>query len=205
MATCYPNHKPYHDDVIKWKHFQRYWSFLRGIHRSPGNSSHKGQWRGALMFPLICAWINGWVNNREAEDLRHHRAHYNVSVMSSKVYPLCQCLSDFSDHNSWVGDIKVVSLIVLPNHSGPNSPKQCDQMWNSVQHLSSAAETASPFIQIPVFYIEYLPYEQVFILLCFVAILYHQTAIDSRDWFTHVFQGSFIDTAVYEIHLKKYG
>ena len=24
-----------HDDVIKWKHFPRYWSFVRGIHRSP--------------------------------------------------------------------------------------------------------------------------------------------------------------------------
>ena len=23
-----------HDDVIKWKHFPRYWPFVRGIHRS---------------------------------------------------------------------------------------------------------------------------------------------------------------------------
>ena len=44
-----------HDDVIKWKHFPRYWPFLRWIHRSPVNSQHKGQWRGALMFSLICA------------------------------------------------------------------------------------------------------------------------------------------------------
>ena len=44
-----------HDDVIKWKHFPRYWPFMRGIHRSPANSPHKGQWRGALMFSLICA------------------------------------------------------------------------------------------------------------------------------------------------------
>ena len=48
-----------HDDVIKWKHFPRYWPFVRGIHRSPVNSPHKGQWRGALMFSLICARING--------------------------------------------------------------------------------------------------------------------------------------------------
>ena len=27
----------------------------RGIHRWPVNSPHKGQWRGALMFSLICA------------------------------------------------------------------------------------------------------------------------------------------------------
>ena len=52
-----------HDDVVKWKHFPRYWPFVRGIHRSTVNSLHKGQWRGALMFSLICAWINGRVNN----------------------------------------------------------------------------------------------------------------------------------------------
>ena len=67
-------------DVIKWKHFPRYWPFVRGIHRSPVNSPHEGQWHGALMFPLICASINGWVNNGEAGDLRRNRAHYDVTV-----------------------------------------------------------------------------------------------------------------------------
>ena len=72
-----------HDDVIKWKHFPRNWPFVRGIHRSTVNSPHKGQWRGALMFSLIWVWKNGWVNNGKAGDLRHHRAHYDVSVMSN--------------------------------------------------------------------------------------------------------------------------
>ena len=72
-----------HDDIIKWKHFSCYWPFVQGIHRSPVNSPHKGQWRGALMFSLICVWINGWVNNREAGDLRHYRAHYDVTVMKN--------------------------------------------------------------------------------------------------------------------------
>ena len=70
-----------HDDVIKWKHFPRYWPFVRGIHRSPVNSTYKGQWRGALMFSLICVWINNWVNNREAGDSRRHGTHYDVIVM----------------------------------------------------------------------------------------------------------------------------
>ena len=70
-----------HDDVIKWKHFPRYWPFVRGIPRSPVNSPHKGQWRGALMFTLICARINGWVNNCKAGDLRGNHAHYDVIVM----------------------------------------------------------------------------------------------------------------------------
>ena len=74
-----------HDDVIKWKHLPRNWPFVRGIHRSPVNSPHKGQWRGALMFYLICALMNGWVNIREAGDLRRHHAHYDVIVMSMDV------------------------------------------------------------------------------------------------------------------------
>ena len=45
------------------------------------NSPHKGQWRGALIFSLICTLINVWVNNGEAGDLRRHRAHYDVIVM----------------------------------------------------------------------------------------------------------------------------
>ena len=44
----------FHDDVVKWKHFPCYWHFVRGIHRSPVNSPHKGQWRRALMFSLVC-------------------------------------------------------------------------------------------------------------------------------------------------------
>ena len=44
------------DDVIKWKHFPRYWSIVRGIHHPPVNYPHKGQWRGALMFSLFCGW-----------------------------------------------------------------------------------------------------------------------------------------------------
>ena len=51
---------------------------VRGIHPSPVNSLHKGHWRGALMYSLICARINSWINNREAGDLRRHRAHYDV-------------------------------------------------------------------------------------------------------------------------------
>ena len=71
-----------HDAVIKWKHFPRYWPFVRGIHRSPVNSPHKGQWRGALIFSLIYVWINDWENNREAGDLKRYRAHCDVTVMS---------------------------------------------------------------------------------------------------------------------------
>ena len=75
----------FNDDVIKWKHFPRYWPFVRGIHRSPMNYPHKGQCRGALMFSLISAWIKGWVNNREAGNLGRNHVHYDVTVMNSSV------------------------------------------------------------------------------------------------------------------------
>ena len=74
MSILYEQWYTWHDDIIKWKHFPRYWPFVWGL--------HKGQWRGALVFSLICAWINGWVNNGEAGDLRCLRAHYGIIVMT---------------------------------------------------------------------------------------------------------------------------
>ena len=68
-----------------WRHqmetFSALLAFCAGNSPTPVNSPHKGQWRGALMFTLICARINGWVNNREAGDLRRYRTHYDVIVM----------------------------------------------------------------------------------------------------------------------------
>ena len=69
-----------------WRHQMETFSVLlvicAAIHRSPVNSPHKGQWRqGALMFSLILARTNGWVNNSEAGDLIRHRAHYDVILM----------------------------------------------------------------------------------------------------------------------------
>ena len=60
--------------------------FVREIHRPPVNFPHKGQWRWALKFSLICAWINGWVNNREAADSRRRRANYDVTVMNELLF-----------------------------------------------------------------------------------------------------------------------
>ena len=68
-----------------WRHQMETFSALLALCARnspvPVNSPHKGQWRGALMFSLIYAWINDWVNNREAGDLRRQRGHYDVIVM----------------------------------------------------------------------------------------------------------------------------
>ena len=100
-----------HDDVIKWKHFPCNWPFVRGIHLSPVNSPHKGQWRGALMFTLIWVSINGCVNTREAGDLRRYRLHYDVIVMLTKLWWLPKiflemwsaiCRPFFSGFHVWI-------------------------------------------------------------------------------------------------------
>ena len=86
-----PSHsiEVYNDDVIKWKQFPCYWPFVREIHRSLVNSPHKSQWHGALMFSLICAWINSWVKQwwgcwfeMPSHPLWHH---YNVCTIVDRL------------------------------------------------------------------------------------------------------------------------
>ena len=52
----------------------------------------EGQWRGALIIFLSCAWTNGWANNRVAGDLKRHRAHYDVAVINSSETQISQNL-----------------------------------------------------------------------------------------------------------------
>ena len=79
-----------YEDVIEWKLFPRYWPFVRGIHRSPV-TSQRPVTRKALMFTLICVWTADWVNNRDAGDLRRHRAHDDVIVMEYFCRSCCRC------------------------------------------------------------------------------------------------------------------
>ena len=107
-----------HEGVIKWKHFPRYWPFVRGIHRSPVNFPHKGQWRGASMFSSIYAWRNSWVNNREPGDLRRYRAHYDVTVMCFRSMDYIQLkyysqLKVTEDCKQSIGTRKVMSTVTV--------------------------------------------------------------------------------------------
>ena len=107
-------------DVIKWKHFPRYWPFVWRIHRPSVNSPHKDQWRGALMLSLICTWINGWVNNREAGDLRRHRAHSDVTVMMFAHYQ-----THYTDVITGTIASQITSLTIVYSivHSGTDQRK----------------------------------------------------------------------------------
>ena len=80
-----------HDDVIKWKHFPRYWPFVRGIHRSPGEFPAQRPVTRSFDFSLISTRINDWLNNGEAGDLRRYRAHYDVTVVGLSQISEQQC------------------------------------------------------------------------------------------------------------------
>ena len=65
--------------VITWKHFSRYWPFVREFTGHRWSPRTKPVARSFNV--LICAWKNGWVNNCKAGDLRRRRVHYDVTVM----------------------------------------------------------------------------------------------------------------------------
>ena len=117
-----------YNDVIKWKHLSHYWPFVRGIHRWPVNSPHKGQWHGALMFCLICAGTNGWINNGDAGDLRWHRA-YDATVMNLILSFL-----------TWVGRKLTHCCLIMPRDQSRYVPGQWETslQCNDVSHWLGA-------------------------------------------------------------------
>ena len=68
---------PYQRELLNRKISQKSYSPVTG------EFPHKGQWHGTLMLSLICAWINVWVNSREAGNLRRHCHHYDITAIVS--------------------------------------------------------------------------------------------------------------------------
>ena len=81
--------------------------------------AHKVQWRRALMFSLIWAWINGCVNNREAGDLRHQHNHYDVSVMNYRIH------GENSSSNHWNTSVTSHERWDIPNQQQLNCLWKC--------------------------------------------------------------------------------
>ena len=94
-----------HNEVIKWKHFPCYWPFVRGIHKgnpwvTGGVPSQRPVTRGSV-FSLICAWT---VEQTMETPVRHHHAHYDVTVMFSDIF--------YRIHwTHWEGNSVIVSII----------------------------------------------------------------------------------------------
>ena len=106
-----------HDDVIKWKHFPRYWPFVR--------FPAQRQVTRSFDVPLICVGLKGWINNREAGDSRRYRVHYDVTVMP------CKCWSRIHiwDQNQVIN----VSSDALVHVGG--SPSEGSTMFFTVWHM----------------------------------------------------------------------
>ena len=71
----------FHDDVIKWKHFPRYWSFRNSRVPVEFPAQRPLTWSFDVFYDLRLN--NAWVNNREAGDLRRRHAHYGVIVIQN--------------------------------------------------------------------------------------------------------------------------
>ena len=131
---------PAHDDVIKWKHFPCYWPFVQGVHRSPVNSPQKGQWRGALMFSLICAWINGWVNHK-AVDLKCFLAHYDITVMKRVWRIIPMCIQARKAYIPWIPVIIIIHWVKI-NDALSRVTLKCDGWpWKIIEHLFYATSS----------------------------------------------------------------
>ena len=116
--------------------FVRYCPFVKGIHPSQVTSDHKSQWRGALMFSLICAWINIWVNNHETGDLRRHHVHYDVIVM---VLLFCST------------DITLFYIIWVSSKWYKLYAAQCAGFWNVQQNLYLQTNTMCCRLDVGIF------------------------------------------------------
>ena len=103
---------------------------LRGIHRSPVNSPHTDQWRGALMFSLICAWTGNWVNNQDAGDLRRYRTHYDVTAM------WCRMVIQWSGQ-PWYLSAFNASILNWWNGSNWGVPCIMEKMASNLAHCST--------------------------------------------------------------------
>ena len=91
--------------------------------------AHKGQWSGALMSSLICASINGWVNNRGAGDFRRYRAHHDVTVMQ---YP--------TTITYWLWGIAMTQLM---HDNKQYEDKMLDYHYNDVTMSAMASQITS--------------------------------------------------------------
>ena len=146
--------------------FPRHWTFVREIRRSPVNSLHKGQWRGALMFSLICVWINGWVNNREAGGWRRYRAHYDVTVMH-RVLETIMTSRDMPFHN-WA------LIMTIPVHMHNDIIFTLPvRISDTCTRWSTASSYRQPFMNYWYFYKRYLyrkrhtsPQRRQYVSLC---------------------------------------
>ena len=82
------------------------------------------------MFSLICVWINGWVSNREAGDLRRYRAHYDVIVMCLTTQGVNASAVVIWDYYTVVSVI--INDLVFPDYSCFSTISFKTSLWNRI-------------------------------------------------------------------------
>ena len=116
--------------ITRWRNQRETFSALLAV--CAGNSPHKGQRRGALIFSLMCAGINGWVNNRVAVDFRRHSALYDVIAM----YLIVKLEGEYWPFRNVYDIFKIIALKIVNVVQ-----KLCHfRYWYFVRHLYGAFE-----------------------------------------------------------------
>ena len=99
------------DNVIKWRHFLRYWTFVRGIHRWPVNSSHKASdaklWCFLWSIRLnkrLCKQLWGWWFETPTRSKEH------VTFGFKKSLPLLISLRSINFPNIGMGFLRIIIL-----------------------------------------------------------------------------------------------
>ena len=116
-ATCIYPQGLFIPNSLRWTSGKsvRNWSETPKIRRLPFykiNNMHVHHW--VLMFPLICVLTDGWANNRDAVDLRRHRAHYDVTVMSVRPMLTRFTNADMRHTLHWVKSLlKGINLVTM--------------------------------------------------------------------------------------------
>ena len=166
--------------------------------RSPVNSPHKGQWRGALMFFWPASEKNDWVNNREAGDLRHQRTHcsfWRHCTVYPKKYAHGFCFAVLCCGYTLTGfpiSIRLTSLALWQSNDCPSASKatlvNMDKyfMWIHYERLhnhnkAKHNKTVCIFLGIycnvvtvdgqRVLCIQYIPRNMHTVLLCFAFVV----------------------------------
>ena len=154
------------------------------IRRSPVNSPHKGQCRGALTFSLVCAWINGWVNNGEAGDLRRHRAHYGVTVIN--VHKVVDIVLSLNSKVSKCAELMVAFVSKMSKSKQFHTDRLAFYVLTSNFNLMDGWITCG--------YTVYpKKYAHGFVVLCFVVVM-QSFIMNSHEVFIHIRQGCFAGT-----------
>ena len=102
-----------------------------------GNSLIKASDAELWCFFFICAWINGWINDGGADDLKCHHTHYDVIVMwwrhnkemNPALLTFCEC------NASVTGGFPSQKVICETNDRGRHDMEMFSYYWNLVREI----------------------------------------------------------------------